>query len=61
MEELRHLFEVSLWGGKHGKSNYQNGHYGDCRATVSTVIHFYGDLMIKLVQRLSAVFMEKTW
>ena len=42
---------------KHGKSNYQNGKYGDSMETVLRVILF----MVKLVWRLCGVFMKKTW
>ena len=33
-----------LWR-KHGKSNYQNGKYGDCMESNT----FYGDFMVRLV------------
>ena len=45
-----------LWR-KRGKSNYQNGYYGDGMETVWREIL----VMVKLVWRFSGGFIEKIW
>ena len=54
MDKLYNLSKVFV--EKHGESNYRNGEYGDSVENGT----FYEDFMVKLVWRLSGVFMEKT-